>query len=282
MSQIQQIDPFVRFFWEGEWSSGRIEPLRQLFDCLLVFVSQGEFDLILEGENHKMRAGSVAVIPPGVWHESRVPEGCYTHRHCFHFDWLRNTKSLEWIPISAYWMDAYPRKYLRKPPGWVLEHLPLISHGNRRNELYYYLDFLAIQFREEQTNAMMAMWPVLKILTQNEAQSVSTKRGKTERAIEAIRSHIDTYYAESQDLSTYEELTGLSRSHLCHSFSKRLGKSPIQYLKDLRLLHAQRLLSEYSLNVSEVARCVGFSDPNYFSRAFKQRFGCSPTEMTNS
>ena len=56
------------------------------------------------------------------------------------------------------------------------------------------------------------------------------------------------------------------------------GKSPILYIKEARMTRAARLLKERRNSIAEIAYAVGFSDPHYFSKSFKQYYGVSPTD----
>lgn len=68
----------------------------------------------------------------------------------------------------------------------------------------------------------------------------------------------------------------LSRFHFMKVFKKATGRSPRQYLIDLRLRAAVNLLSTTDMPVQEVARQSGFDDAFYFSRLFSRRMGKSP------
>jgi len=61
-------------------------------------------------------------------------------------------------------------------------------------------------------------------------------------------------------------------------FKKETGRSPSQFLTDLRLSFAQNLLDENQLSIKEVANLSGFSDQLFFSRQFKKYFGLPPRE----
>ncbi len=67
-----------------------------------------------------------------------------------------------------------------------------------------------------------------------------------------------------------------SRSYFSHTFKKYVGKSFREYLTDIRLERAKRLLELSALNVTEIAYSVGFQDSNYFSTVFKKSVGVSP------
>ena len=55
------------------------------------------------------------------------------------------------------------------------------------------------------------------------------------------------------------------------------GKTPIEFIRVIRLKHAAKLLRETRTNISEVAYQVGFNNPNYFTKYFKEEFGMLPS-----
>ena len=73
------------------------------------------------------------------------------------------------------------------------------------------------------------------------------------------------------------EEMGMSRTQLHRKMKALTGKSSQLYVRSIRLHKAKDLLVTGKFNVSEVAYQVGFSDPNYFSRAFDQEFGQRPS-----
>ena len=57
-------------------------------------------------------------------------------------------------------------------------------------------------------------------------------------------------------------------------------KSTAVFIRSIRLQYAKELLSSHDKSVSEIAYEVGFNDPSWFSRAFKDEFGFSPSEVS--
>ena len=68
--------------------------------------------------------------------------------------------------------------------------------------------------------------------------------------------------------------------HLRRRFKKTVGMTPTEYLIDLRLNHAKKLLTEHKgYTISEISTMCGYYDSRYFSRLFKKRLGVTPREF---
>ncbi|GAB3318469.1 two-component regulator propeller domain-containing protein [Larkinella ripae] len=74
---------------------------------------------------------------------------------------------------------------------------------------------------------------------------------------------------------------GMSRPVLFRKVKMLTGLSVIDMLRTTRLKKAEHLLQQRKASVAEVAFAVGFSDPKYFSRAFRAQFGQTPTEYSS-
>ena len=80
---------------------------------------------------------------------------------------------------------------------------------------------------------------------------------------------------------TVEELSrdlGISRTLLYKKILALTGKPPLEFIRTLRLKRAAQLLLKSQLNVSEIAFQVGFNDPKYFRKHFKNEFGVIPSK----
>ncbi len=75
---------------------------------------------------------------------------------------------------------------------------------------------------------------------------------------------------------------GLSESHFSRVFKAQTGHAPLDYFILLKMQHACTLLAVTDLHVKEVAAAVGYGDPYYFSRLFKQVIGLSPREYRST
>ena len=96
----------------------------------------------------------------------------------------------------------------------------------------------------------------------------------------AVRKALNMINERIQDPPTLAELasfSGLSRTYLSYIFKEVTGMRLQEYLIQVRLNKAKELLSQIDLKVKQIAYEVGFTDPNYFCRAFKKKMGLNPT-----
>lgn len=71
---------------------------------------------------------------------------------------------------------------------------------------------------------------------------------------------------------------GLTRRHLYKKLTALTGKTPVEFIRVIRMKRACQLLEQSGMQVSEVAYAVGYSSPKIFSRNFKAEMGMTPTE----
>jgi AraC-like DNA-binding protein len=93
--------------------------------------------------------------------------------------------------------------------------------------------------------------------------------------------HIQCNYMQDITTNSLAKLAFVSETHLTHTFSSRMGTSPMKYLQMIRIENAKRLLSTSDKTISEIASLVGFNDPLYFSRVFRLIIGHSPKIFRN-
>ena len=101
--------------------------------------------------------------------------------------------------------------------------------------------------------------------------------------VERIRnSIIHNYSNPNYALDEFIRKLPFNYDYLRKLFKKEIGMSPLEYLTNLRMNSAEKLLTAMWTNdysVTEIALMCGYEDPLYFSRVFKKHFGCSPTRF---
>jgi AraC-like DNA-binding protein len=96
--------------------------------------------------------------------------------------------------------------------------------------------------------------------------------------------YISAHIAEPVTVAAMAEQVSLSPSAFTRTFRDVTGRSPYQYVKDVRLGRARELLIEGRLSVTAVSLAVGYTSVSHFIKEFRSRFGTTPRDFgdTNS
>ena len=107
----------------------------------------------------------------------------------------------------------------------------------------------------------------------------SKMTGKYGAVILKAKKFIEENYADQNTtLSTVAEVVCLSPNHFSTIFSQECKTTFIEYLTNVRMENAKRLIRETDMKGYDIAYECGFSDPHYFSYIFKKNTGLSPRE----
>lgn len=100
-----------------------------------------------------------------------------------------------------------------------------------------------------------------------------------EKALKCVEAHVSSPDFSVDHLG--REL-GISRAYLYKKIRALTGKAPLEFIRTIRLQHAAQLLEKSQLSVSEVAYQVGFNNPKYFTKYFKEEFNVLPSQFAAS
>lgn len=97
--------------------------------------------------------------------------------------------------------------------------------------------------------------------------------------IESIEQHLE----ESEfDLEILSGEMNMSKSTLYRKIKSMTGLTPLDFVRNIKMKRACMMLLARTQTISEVAYAVGFSNPKYFTKCFKEEFGVTPTEYQQS
>lgn len=97
-----------------------------------------------------------------------------------------------------------------------------------------------------------------------------------------VREHVHERLNQRWTVSQMAKLAKLGENRFAVLYRESFGVSPLEDLIQARLHHAERLLSIRHMTVSEAAERSGFGSIHYFSRLFRRRVGCAPSEYQRS
>ena len=100
--------------------------------------------------------------------------------------------------------------------------------------------------------------------------------------VHSLREYLKKSFLEDHTLDSLARQFATNTSKLMAHFKQAFGASIFEYLNELRMEHARLLLEGEGQLVCEVARALGYKNPNHFSTAFKKHFGFNPKQIAKS
>lgn len=103
------------------------------------------------------------------------------------------------------------------------------------------------------------------------------------KLLDEIKETIEENMVDSDfNVSVLQEKMGMGNKQLYRKLKALTGQTPVEYIRDMRMQKAAKLLKAGKFSVSEVMYTVGFSNSSYFSKCFSKAFGMTPTEFMRS
>jgi len=132
---------------------------------------------------------------------------------------------------------------------------------------------------ESYAEAFSSYLEATRALTGRDPAANLVSRNPITRQVEL---HLHEHYGEQLSLQLLAMKFNVNNVYLGRLFKKETGLYFNDYLNDVRLGHAKRMLADTTLKATDIAASVGFLDPNYFFRKFKKMHGISPSDYRMS
>ena len=101
------------------------------------------------------------------------------------------------------------------------------------------------------------------------------------RLLAKITDTVEAHIADSDfNVTRLQETLGLGSKLLYRKVKQMTGKTPVEFMRHIRMQRAAMLLKEGRFSVSEVMYMVGFSNSSYFSKCFQKVYGLTPTDYS--
>lgn len=128
---------------------------------------------------------------------------------------------------------------------------------------------------------------LLVILLRNHVEKQLTQKDYSKKLkqlnnITFILQYIESDYMKKLSTSILAEKINWTEAHFCRVFKSLTGRTPTDFIHQIRINKACDLLRESDMSITEIALETGFGDINYFSRLFKKYKNKSPLQWKNS
>lgn len=204
--------------------------------------------LYINDQPHKLHRGDVRFIRPGTKLSSTEEYSCYSF-------WLR--------------FGEENTDYNRDLIDSILPYF----HGGE--EMIADAKTTVSLFSSDQMGSKLKMnLYVMKLLYK--CYSLSVKAQIQSPAVEACIAYIREHFHQPITLEDLGALTGYVPLHVLRLFKAETGKTPHEYLSELRMTQARNLLLNTDAPIARIASECGFQSASHFQTFFKQKFGITP------
>ncbi len=102
------------------------------------------------------------------------------------------------------------------------------------------------------------------------------------RRIQRVQNYIEEHYLENIRLQTLATLAGMTPTSFSRFFKLHTGRNLSEYIIEIRIGYASRLLVDSTMSVSEICYSCGFNNVSNFNRLFKKKKGASPKDFRDN
>ena len=173
--------------------------------------------------------------------------------------------------ISLRKMMNEARKGIAFPMSAIMKvYKELVSLSTVKDGFYAVMQFMSILYELSRCEGVrtLASSSYAKIAVEDDS-----------RRILKVKSFIAQNYMDELRLKQLADIAGMSSSAFSRFFKLHTGRNLSEYIIDIRLGYAARLLVDTSRSISEISFECGFNNLSNFNRIFKRKKGCSPSEF---
>ena len=255
--------------------SGAGEPIGDLHDFHeLVFVEEGTYKVIVDGEAFDIGEGECFLYPPLAFHiGAEKRERSLIRIISFESDSI-DLKKIERKPIKA---SSFAKELFTEANEIGLKSFfyPGCEDGVRGMQLLDGANAYSLQKMKKSLE--LSLIELICSTESSEGERKNSKNFKEQRAA-ALTKFLRMNLSRQLTLSEMADAISVSVSTLKSITEQAFNTSPLSYFIGLRISAAKKLIRESSLTFTEISERLGFSSVHYFSRLFKQHTGMTPSE----
>lgn len=247
---------------------------------MLRYIESGVGTFFIDDEEFVVSKHQIVYIPKG----SRL--SCYTTSDKFSFTSIRFTNSV-YFDGGDFLKDYYgiPNIIDGKDEKIYFEKIYEYIKEENPSRMFFVRGYMELLIGSLISKAnMLNPEHALKIMeaeeyiSENPANRIKKATTKIDSRIQLVLDYVILHPFEDYTPKILADMAELSKQRFSSLFKEQVGKSPMVYIKDLKLTTAARKLLVSNASVNEIAYNIGYKDPNYFIREFKEAFGCTPRQ----
>ncbi len=163
------------------------------------------------------------------------------------------------------------KKGLSFPLAAIMKIYPMIDTlASEKHGFYAAIKFLTILYE-------MSLFEDACTLSSSSFAKIGIQSDS--RRVQKVQNYINDHYKEEIRLNTLADMVGMTPVSFSRFFKLRTGRSLSDYIIDIRLGFATRLLVDSTMSIAEICYECGFNNLSNFNRIFKKKKNCSPKEF---
>lgn len=139
------------------------------------------------------------------------------------------------------------------------------------------VDFCALLSQLTKQNTFKGIVQVMQTMGKNQAEKVRMCHLQ-QSIVGRICNYIQQHYQEEISLETLAHEFFLNKSYISYMIKRELGKNFTDFLSEIRINEAKRLMMDQRWKIYEIGEMVGYKNPRYFAQIFERLVGVSPSE----
>lgn len=235
---------------------------RNLSSYLFFIVTKGSGMLEYQGTVYQLSKGDCVFLDC---------QEAYSHESS------QNLWELKWIHFYGTNMDSIYEKYLEMggTPSFKAHNVETLVQ--LWEQIFQYASINDHTQDMEIYSSLTALLTIL--LNEGKSNSAASYSADNARNLQNIKDYLDAHYSEKITLDFLSGKYFINKFYLTRIFKEQFGVSITNYLLQIRITHAKRLLRFTDLSIDKISHECGMNDANYFSRAFKKVEGITPGQF---
>lgn len=269
---MKQLNPYLRYI--NRTTGIKNKQYTRTYDCRLLYVLSGGGKMLTEGRELTLGPGTLLYYPAGISYLLVADKETNISFYTVNFDFVDGYPQEGVMPPAC--LADYDEARLCPSQTELGRELFLTAFcAEGSDNLRWYLSRLHELHIAREDNSLISA--VLAALIE-EICHLDNRSKTNNRTVEDALGYMKLHFAEPLTNSDIASALGYHPYYLGALFRKELGKTPRQRLDEIRLRHAEILLSEGEMTIYEIAEACGFKTPEHFTKRFKNSHGATPTE----
>lgn len=232
-------------------------PIHKFYTYMLIYCKRGKVIFKNKNSTETLESGFIKIIPPDTYIDfSYSPED-----------------------ENEYYVINFTGKLAKEIVDCIFASEDTIFLGNRPDISDFFFEIeksFEISKKDHIARSLLLKNMLYMMLRTQEKKSV--KNIQNTIAISKTIVYIQNNFNKSITIEQLAKMCCISKNSFMILFKEHTGRSAIDYIINIRIETAKKLLKQSTYTINEISSEVGFNNPLYFSRKFKEKTGISPSE----